>query len=149
MADEELPRCAVLGTLDLLHDLWTLGILRCVFYGIRRYTPIRQELGIATNVLAARLELLVGEGILERVPYQERPLRHEYVLTPKGDGLGPVIVGLRNWGAEHLAFAAPLAPLTHAGCGGEVSARVRCERCGSEVIPADIRGGPAAAAAAG
>lgn len=127
--DEALPHCAVLGTLDVLHDLWTLGILRSVFYGARRYTAIQRELGIATNVLADRLELLVAEGILERVPYQERPVRYEYVPTAKGAALGDVIVALRDWGANHLELAEPLPPLGHRNCGGEVHATATCSDC--------------------
>lgn len=127
--DEALPHCAVLGALDVLHDLWTLGILRCVFYGARRYTTIQRELGIATNVLADRLELLVAEDILERVPYQERPVRHEYVPTAKGAALADVIVALGDWGADHLELAEPLPPLEHRDCGGEVHAAATCSDC--------------------
>lgn len=138
----ELPRCAVLGTLDLLHDVWTLGILRCVFFGIRRYTAIQRELGIATNVLADRLDRLVRLGLLERVAYQERPVRHEYVPTPKGGALGDVVVALRDWGAEHLELAEPLGPLRHVGCGGAVHAAATCAACRQPVAWDEVAGGP-------
>lgn len=134
----EAPRCAVLGTLDVLHDLWTLGILRCVFYGIRRYTGIQHELGIATNVLADRLELLVDHGILERVPYQQRPPRHEYVPTAKGAALADVVVALRDWGVAHLDLVEPPGPLRHQGCGGEIHASATCASCRQEVTPEEI-----------
>lgn len=127
--DEALPSCAVLGALETLRDLWTLGILRCVFYGVRRYTAIQRELGIATNVLADRLQLLVAEGILERVPYQDRPMRYEYVPTDKGAALADVILALRDWGAAHLQIAQPLPPLEHRNCGGDVHAAASCSRC--------------------
>ncbi len=138
MAEETPQKCAVLRTLDLLGDLWSLGILRSVFYGHRRYGEIQSDLGIATNVLADRLRSLVDHGILERVPYQDRPLRHEYVPTAKGAELGAVIIALREWGRHNLDWDDPLAPLEHAGCGGKVSASIICEHCGAEVAPTEI-----------
>lgn len=140
---EDRPRCAVLGTLDVLRDMWTLAILRCVFYGIRRYTTIQRELGIATNVLADRLDLLVDQGILERVLYQDRPPRYEYHPTPKGADLVPAIVALRSWGRQHLEFAEPLEPLIHRGCGGEVSTLIHCAECGEQIGWEQIESGPA------
>src|SRR5439155_965268 len=71
------------------------------FSGVRRFEDFQRSLGIARNVLAARLGRLVDEGVLERVPYQSRPERFEYRLTEKGLGLWPVIVGLLRWGDEH------------------------------------------------
>ena len=47
-------------------------------------TSSRAGLGIARNVLAARLESLVEHGILKEVQYQDRPVRFEYVLTCEG-----------------------------------------------------------------
>jgi DNA-binding HxlR family transcriptional regulator len=138
MVIENADRCAVLRTLNLLGDMWTLGILRCVFYGQRRYTEIQRELGIATNVLANRLDALVGNGILERVQYQDRPIRHEYVLTPKGADLGPAIVALREWGRSHLEWEEPLPALRHAGCGGAIDAVTTCLSCGEHVDPDQV-----------
>lgn len=126
-------RCAILRTLDLFGDLWSLGILRCVFYGQRRYTEMQRELGIATNVLADRLDTLVRHGILEKVPYQDRPLRHEYVPTEKGAALGPALIALREWGRLHLDWDQALPPLRHADCGGSIDALATCRDCGAEV----------------
>ena len=135
MAIEHPDQCAVLRTLNTLGDMWTLGILRCVFYGQRRYTEIQRELGIATNVLADRLDALVAHGILEKVPYQDRPVRHEYVLTPKGADFAPAIVALREWGRLHLDWDEALPPLRHAGCGGVIEAATVCWDCGEHVDP--------------
>ena len=137
--DAETPQnCAVLRTLDVLGDLWSLGILRSIFYGHRRYGEIQRDLGIATNVLADRLRSLVEHGIVERVPYQERPLRHEYVPTPKGAELGATILALREWGRRNLEWDDALPPLEHAGCGGTIGVTVVCERCGNTVAPTEI-----------
>ena len=57
--------------------------------------------GMGTNLLSDRLSRLVDDGILERVPYQERPLRMEYRLTAKGRTLEPILLALRDWGENH------------------------------------------------
>jgi hypothetical protein len=91
-------------------------------------------------VLAARLDRLIGEGILEKVPYQERPLRHEYRLTSKGLDLWPVIVELLRWGDRHAAPAAgPPIVLRHKGCGGELGEHRICTRCGELLEVGDTR----------
>jgi DNA-binding HxlR family transcriptional regulator len=133
MTIDNAERCAVLRTLNVLGDMWSLGILRCVFYGQRRYTRIQRELGIATNVLADRLDALVDNGILERVPYQDRPTRHEYALTPKGVEFAPAIIALREWGRRNFEWDETLPSLRHENCGGAIDAIASCRDCGDEV----------------
>jgi DNA-binding HxlR family transcriptional regulator len=94
--------CSVLGTLALVGDFWTLGILRCVMLDMRRYGEIQRELGVATNVLSDRLARLVDADIIERVVSREKPRRHEYQLTAAGADLRPVILALKAWGDRHL-----------------------------------------------
>jgi DNA-binding HxlR family transcriptional regulator len=54
----------------------------------------QRSLGIGRNVLTQRLNRLVDEGVLTRVPYSQRPPRCEYVLTGKGDDLFAVLAVL-------------------------------------------------------
>jgi DNA-binding HxlR family transcriptional regulator len=86
--------CSIAATLGFVGDRWSLLILRDAFRGVRRFADLRDDLGIARNILADRLDKLVDAEILERVPYQERPLRHEYRLTAKGRDLCPTLVAL-------------------------------------------------------
>ena len=90
--------CSVASTLEIIGERWTILILRDVFLGIRRFEDLQRDLGVARNILQARLERLVENGILIKRPYQERPLRHEYRLTEKGADLWPVLVSLLQWG---------------------------------------------------
>ncbi|NUR03041.1 MAG: helix-turn-helix transcriptional regulator, partial [Streptomyces sp.] len=76
--------CSIARTMDLVGDAWTPLVLREAFYGIRRFDEFQKELGIARNTLADRLRLLVDEGLLDKRPYQDEPVRHDYVLTEKG-----------------------------------------------------------------
>ncbi|WP_308817613.1 winged helix-turn-helix transcriptional regulator [Pseudonocardia alni] len=90
-----------------------------------------------SNVLSDRLRVLVEEGVLDRVPYQERPVRHEYRLTPKGADLYPVLVALMNWG-DRYAVDVPPVRLVHRGCGHPAEPRLTCAHCGEPVAWRDM-----------
>ena len=92
--------CPVARSVDAVGDWWSLLIVRDAFDGSRRFGEFQRSLGVAKNILSARLRSLVDQGILETVP---AGARHEYVLTAKGEALFPVIVALRQWG-EAFAF---------------------------------------------
>jgi DNA-binding HxlR family transcriptional regulator len=137
--DYRALNCSIARALELVGERWTLLILRDAFLGVRRFDALQTSLGIARNVLAARLERLVAEGILEKVPYQERPPRHEYRLTAKGLDLWPVIVELLRWGDRHApAPAGPPILLRHRDCGGLLGERRTCERCGQPLELRDV-----------
>ncbi|MEV4260779.1 helix-turn-helix domain-containing protein [Kribbella sp. NPDC049584] len=93
--DEE--SCPVARSVDAVGDWWSLLIVRDAFDGSRRFGEFQRSLGVAKNILSARLRALAENGILEQVPTG-------YQLTDKGEALFPVIVALRQWG-EAFAFA--------------------------------------------
>jgi DNA-binding HxlR family transcriptional regulator len=99
--------CSIARALEILGERWTLLIVRDAFLGLRRFGQFQESLGVARNVLTDRLNRLVEEGILARVPYSERPPRYEYVLTPKGRELNIALAGLRQWGDKHLSKRPP------------------------------------------
>jgi DNA-binding HxlR family transcriptional regulator len=142
--------CSIARALERLGERWTLLVLREAFTGARRFDEFAERLGLARNVLATRLALLVDEGVLARRRYQERPERFEYRLTEKGRDLFGVLVALMHWGDRWYAPDGPPRLLRHRGCGGAVSARLICERCGAELTARDVRlePGPGARAAA-
>jgi DNA-binding HxlR family transcriptional regulator len=105
--DYEGQNCSVARTLEVVGDRWTLLIVRDVALGVRRFDQFLESLGIASNVLADRLTRLVDDGILERVPYSERPERFEYRLTEKGRELGPALLALMQWGDRYLSPKPP------------------------------------------
>ena len=94
--------CPVARTVDVIGDRWSLLIIRDAFDGIRRFSELQRNLGLAKNILAARLRELVAQGILEVVPAADGSAYHEYGLTAKGRELFIVIVALRKWGEAHL-----------------------------------------------
>jgi DNA-binding HxlR family transcriptional regulator len=135
-------RCSVAATLAVVGEKWSLLVLREAFLGLRRFADFQRVLGAPRAVLTDRLNTLVDQGILRRVPYQaqgERQ-RHEYRLTEKGIDLYPALVALMEWGDRHLAEEgeAPLQ-LRHRDCGEPVHLALVCE-AGHELSGArDVR----------
>jgi DNA-binding HxlR family transcriptional regulator len=91
-------RCPIARTIDLVGEWWSILILRDAFRGIGRFDDFQASLGIARNMLSRRLKKLVEAGLLETVPYSQRPLRHDYRLTEKGRDFYPVLMTLMAWG---------------------------------------------------
>jgi DNA-binding HxlR family transcriptional regulator len=142
--------CSVARSLEVVGERWTLLIVRNLFLGLRRFDELQHNLGIARNVLAARLEKLVEAGVVEPRPYSQRPPRHEYVLTEKGRDLFPVLVALMQWGDRHAPSpSGPPIVMVHRGCGGEVDSHRACTSCGKllELHQVQALPGPGAAAA--
>ncbi|WP_326690564.1 MULTISPECIES: helix-turn-helix domain-containing protein [unclassified Streptomyces] len=100
--------CPVARSVDAIGDWWSLLIVRDAFDGSRRFGEFQRSLGVAKNILIARLRTLVAGGVLESVPASDGSAYREYVLTPKGEALFPVIVALRQWGEQN--FFAPGEP---------------------------------------
>ena len=94
--------CPVARSLDVIGDWWTLLIVRDALLGKRRFGEFQRSLGVAKNVLAARLRRLVDDGILELTPASDGSAYQEYLLTSKGRALRPVVRSLRDWGNAHL-----------------------------------------------
>jgi DNA-binding HxlR family transcriptional regulator len=94
--------CGIGRALDVLGDWWTLLIVRDAFFGLRRFGDFERSLGIAKNILAARLEHLVEHGIFERVDVGSEGHRFEYRLTDKGEALLPILTALREWSDEWI-----------------------------------------------
>ena len=84
--------------LDIIGEGWSILIIREAFLGTRRFEEFQNRLGIARNILTARLKKLCANEILDRVPVKEGAKRHEYLLTQKGKDMMPLLVALTQWG---------------------------------------------------
>jgi DNA-binding HxlR family transcriptional regulator len=89
--------CPVARSLDAIGDWWSLLIIRDAQLGRRRFGEFLKSLGLAKNILAMRLRTLVERGILKTAPASDGSAYQEYVLTPKGYGVFPILVALRQW----------------------------------------------------
>jgi DNA-binding HxlR family transcriptional regulator len=90
--------------LDAVGDRWTLLIVREAFEGVSRFGEFQRSLGLAKNILSARLRTLTQHGIFETAPASDGSAYQQYVLTQKGRALLPVLIALEKWG-ERFMFA--------------------------------------------
>ncbi len=127
------------ATVAVVGDRWTVLILREAYRGARRFTEFVDRTGIAKNLLSNRLVRLVEHGLLERVQYCERPVRHEYCPTSKGWALSPALIALMHWGDTYYAPDGPDTVLVCRHCNDPVSIEVRCGRCDCALRPHEIR----------
>ena len=132
-------RCSVARSVAVIGDRWTLMILRDAFLGVRRFEDFERRLAISRSIIAERLKRLTDEGVLKKVPYQDRPVRHEYRLTPKGLALHPVIMAIVHWGDRF--YAGPDGPPLlhrHKACGCDFAPVMTCSECGDPVTAREV-----------
>jgi DNA-binding HxlR family transcriptional regulator len=94
--------CPIARSLDTIGDWWTLLIVRDAFSGKRRFSDFENSLGLAKNILSARLKALVANGVLEKRPSEDGSPHGEYHLTEKGRRLRVVLIAIRQWGEDNL-----------------------------------------------
>ena len=141
--------CSAARALEIVGERWSLLIVRnAMFAGTTRFTDFQRGLGIAPNILTKRLTEFVEAGIFEA--RQNDGGKHaEYVLTRKGRDLQPVILALTEWGDRWVAPGTRPITYVHDGCGGRVTLRTECTRCGdsppSEGVKARVARWPRAA----
>jgi DNA-binding HxlR family transcriptional regulator len=135
----ESDRCSIAGALAALGDSWSVLVLRELFFGVRRFNDIQDDLGVSRSVLADRLARLAELGVIRAVPYQDpgSRARHEYRLTRKGVGLLPMMVALKAWGDEHVNAGHGPVSLHDRETGEEVGVELR-SASGRLVPPNDI-----------
>ncbi|KIF56514.1 HxlR family transcriptional regulator [Pseudomonas fluorescens] len=107
MARQQLlaqSECPVARTLEAIGDRWALMIIRDAFDDVRRFSEFQKRLGLAKNILSAKLKRLVELGVLEIQPASDGSAYKEYVLTDMGRAVFPIVVSLRQWG-ERFLFA--------------------------------------------
>lgn len=135
----EAQPCSVARTLAVIGERWTLLVLRDCFLKIRRFEDFQVRLGIGRPILADRLNRLVAHGVLAKVAYQQRPVRHEYRLTPKGLDLYPVVMSIVHWGDVHMAGTGGRPLLhRHVDCDHLFDPVMTCSECGEALQARDV-----------
>lgn len=126
--------CSVARTLSVIGDRWTLLVLLDCFLKVRRFEDFQRRLRIGRPILASRLQKLVDNHVLVKVPYQERPLRYEYRLTDKGLDLYPILMSILRWGDVHMpSEQGPARQYRHKSCGELFHPVQVCSECGEPV----------------
>lgn len=141
--------CSIANALDLIGEWWTILILREAFFGTRRFEDFQLHLGIARNILTARLRKLCDSGVLERVPVKEGAKRQEYKLTKMGRDLQPTLIALTQWGDRwlHTTDGPPVKFIERAS-GEEIAKVAVLSRDGRELKPRELAMAPGPGATA-
>jgi DNA-binding HxlR family transcriptional regulator len=129
--------CSAARALELVGERWSLLIIRnAAFAGMTRFTDFQKALDIAPNVLAARLQHFVENGLMAT---SGEPGGHQsYHLTEMGLDFKPAIIALTEWGDRWAAPEGPPIAYEHEECGGAVRSELRCELCGKLVPPRGV-----------
>jgi len=140
-AARTIPANSVSRALAVIGDRWSLLILAAAFQGARRFDDWWRGIGIASNVLTERLNRLVGNGCLERVPVAGGQRRQEYRLSPMGAATYPVALMFwrfdRRWSRKRRRLQ-PSA-LQHVPCGANMNPSLVCARCLQPVEAREVR----------
>ncbi|WP_429380870.1 winged helix-turn-helix transcriptional regulator [Mucilaginibacter sp. UYCu711] len=102
--------CPISCTLDILGDKWSLLIIRdMMFFQKSTYGEfLRSAEGIATNILASRLQGLEENKLIEKLDHPDSKAKVLYTLTQKAIDLLPVIVEIHLWADKYFDNPADL-----------------------------------------
>jgi DNA-binding HxlR family transcriptional regulator len=129
--EAEPRRCSIAAALDVVGERWSVLVVRELSLGVRRFNDIAANTGAPRDILTTRLRKLEELGVVDRRQYSDRPPRFEYVLTPAGHDLRPVLMALKRWGDEHVSQR-PLPLVWEHTCGHEFVPEMRCKACGEK-----------------
>jgi DNA-binding HxlR family transcriptional regulator len=124
---------------SIIGDRWTSLVIAAAFFGLQRYDDIVASIGIATNILADRLRLLVDVEVFVGNKYQKRPSRYEYHLSDKGRDLYAITLAMHEW-ADHWLIETGREPLQlhHNTCKKAFAGELVCSACECPIVPADV-----------
>lgn len=132
--------CSAARALEVVGERWSLLILRdALFRSATRFSDFQSSLGVAPNVLAARLQRFVDAGLLQKDTSGGGPA---YRLTAKGFDLAPVVVALTAWGDRWDAPDGPPVVFEHDDCDGRVGLALTCAACGRAPRHDEVRAMP-------
>jgi DNA-binding HxlR family transcriptional regulator len=125
--------------LGVLGDEWTLLIAQQALLGVTRYGDFATRLPISHGVLTRRLTAMTQDGLLDRTRYSDRPSRYEYVLTPRGRSLWPVLTSIWEWERRWVcAHAEALPAMHHVSCAADFAPLVTCGACAEAVTEKEL-----------
>lgn len=133
-----VPAPDLVRAVERVGDRWVLLIVASLLEGPRRFGDIGDGLGVAPNILTARLRQLEEDGLVVTRTYSERPVRREYVLTGAGRELADALALLSDWGARHRGRRGQ-APF-HDRCGSRLEVRPWCPTCDRAVDGDEVTG---------
>lgn len=132
--------CPIARALHIVGDRWSVLILRELSMGTTRFEALQIQTEATPQMLTTRLKSLEAHGMIERHPYREKPLRHEYRLTEKGTSFYPVLHALRAWGETWCKDESEEAAVSfvHRQCGRDVGLASICPKCVKPIQRSDL-----------
>ena len=124
--------------IEIIGDRWSSLIVGANLLGFNRFEDYQLQLGIASNVLAARLKVLTSLGVFDRVEYQVKPTRYEYRLSRKGRALYGQTMALRQWVLDYFPQVKDTQKLVHLECDTDLNVDVVCKICCEVPNPGDV-----------
>ena len=122
---------------DVVCDRWSLTLMIAAFLGDKKFAEFTRRTGVASRLATMRLRTLEEQGLMVRLPYSIRPLRHEYRLTNMGRAFHDVVDQMVRWERNWNAAAMPAA-MAERLCGGQWEPKMRCSACREVVTARDI-----------
>ena len=138
--------CPIARTLERVGEWWSILILRDALHGYTRFEEFRESLGVAPNILTARLGALVEAGMLEKRRYSAHPPRHEYVPTQAARDFRPVLLSLMAFGNRHFAPEGAMVEVVYSKTGKPADIGVFDRRTGLPIAAPDYAMVPGPAA---
>jgi DNA-binding HxlR family transcriptional regulator len=133
-----IDEAAGVGALTLLGERWNYLLIREIYFGVHRFGQLQRALGIAPNVLTARLRSLTAAGILSKVRYHEDPDWFEYHLSETSRQIVPAMLYVAQWAEENLSDTPDVRLLRHTVCGKRTHPKLVCNECGEELLARDL-----------
>jgi DNA-binding HxlR family transcriptional regulator len=135
--------CSIANALAIVGERWSLLVMREILFGRSRFSEIKRNLGVAPNILSDRLQQLVEHGLLERRPTGDGGESHEYVATPKGRAVSPVLSALLRWGDDYaVPEGGPPRVQVHIPCGHDAHPQLHCSYCGEQIGAGELESRP-------
>jgi DNA-binding HxlR family transcriptional regulator len=123
----------------ILGERWNYAIVREVFYGVRRFGALQRALGIAPNVLTARLSVLIDLGLLAREQYRPDKQWYEYQLSESARMIVPAWIIMAQWAEANLPEGdRTRRGIRHTTCGQVTHPVLTCGACGQPVDSRDV-----------
>ena len=122
---------------DVVCDRWSLSLIIAAFLGDTKFAEFERRTGIASRLATMRLRTLVEQGIMVRLPYSIRPLRHEYRLTIMGEAFRAVVIQMVRWERNWNGAVMP-GDMVAQLCGARLEPVMSCRACGAVVTARDI-----------
>lgn len=108
--DKKRSDCPISCSLDIFGDKWSLLIIRdMMFFNKSTYGDfLKSAEGIATNILASRLQSLEENKLIEKLSHPDSKAKVLYKLTQKAIDLLPIIVEIHLWADKHFEIPAEI-----------------------------------------